>query len=55
MEMDDLILVSVGALREQAREAGVDLAPKKLGSALRPLEEGEQRVVTSGDIMKIFA
>jgi predicted TIM-barrel fold metal-dependent hydrolase len=46
---------TVGALREQARQAGVDLTPQKLGSALRPLQEGEKRVVTSGDIMKIFA
>jgi predicted TIM-barrel fold metal-dependent hydrolase len=46
---------TVGALREKARKAGVDVSPKRLGSAHKPLEEGERRVVTSGDIMKIFA
>ncbi len=45
--------LSVGALRDKAKAAGVDTTPKSSGGE-RPLEEGEQRPVTSGDIMKMF-
>lgn len=46
--------MTVGALRERARIAGVDTTPKSSGGE-RPLAEGETRPVTSGDIMKMFA
>lgn len=46
--------LTVGALREQAKKDGVDVSLKSYGGAT-PLEEGEaQRVVTSGDIAKMF-
>jgi predicted TIM-barrel fold metal-dependent hydrolase len=46
--------LTVAALRERARAAGVDIAPKSSGGA-RPLAEGEvRRPVTSGDIMAMF-
>jgi len=43
---------TVGALRQQAKH--VDTTPRP-GGGNRPIEEGETRVVTSGDIMKLFA
>jgi len=45
---------TVGALRKKAKENGVDTTPLHLGGAAKPLEEGDKRVVTSGDIMKLF-
>lgn len=45
--------MTVGALREQAKQSGVDTSPKSSGGE-RPLNEGEDRPVTSGDIMKMF-
>ena len=45
--------LTVGALRAKAKAEGVDITPKSsLGE--RPLEEGDVRPVTSGDIMKMF-
>ena len=41
--------LTVGALRAQAKAAGVDTTPQSFGGA-RPLAEGEVRRVTSGDI-----
>lgn len=43
---------TVGALREKATD--VDVTPKSQGGA-RPLEEGVERRVTSGDVVKLFA
>ncbi|MDG2003706.1 MAG: amidohydrolase family protein [Novosphingobium sp.] len=45
--------LSVGALRAKAEAAGVDTTPKSSGGA-RPLKEGEDRPVTSGDIMQMM-
>jgi len=46
--------LNVGALRAQAKAAGVDTTPKSGGGAA-PLAAGEQpRVITSGDIVKMF-
>lgn len=46
--------LTVGALRKRAAAAGVDITPKSSGGE-RPVEQGESRPVTSGDIMKMFA
>ncbi len=47
--------LTVGALRAKAKAASVDTAPRSHGGA-RPLQAGEAtRVVTSGDIVKMFA
>lgn len=47
--------LTVGALRAKAAAAKVDITPRSLGGAT-PLEPGEQpRVVTSGDIARMFA
>jgi hypothetical protein len=52
-EHHDKADLTVGALRAKAKAAGVDTTPKSsLGE--RPLEEGEVRPVTSGDIMAMF-
>ena len=45
--------VTVGALREKAKAAGVDTSMRSTGGE-RPLDEGDKRPVTSGDIMKMF-
>jgi len=45
--------LTVGALRKRAEEAGVDTTPKS-SAGERPLQEGEVRPVTSGDIMQMF-
>ena len=45
---------TVGALRAQARAAGVDTAPIRAEGAARPVDKDEHRVVTSGDIAKLF-
>ena len=46
--------LTVGALRQKAKEAGVDTTPISSGGAT-PLAEGEAvRPVTSGDIVKMF-
>lgn len=45
--------LTVGALRKRAEAAGVDTAPKSSGGE-RPLNEGEDRPVTSGDVMQMF-
>ncbi len=45
--------LTVRALRVKAKAAGVDTTPKSSGGA-RPLLEGEDRPVTSGDIMKMM-
>jgi predicted TIM-barrel fold metal-dependent hydrolase len=46
--------LTVGALRANARATGVSTAPKSSAGA-RPLDEGDNRPVTSGDIVKMFA
>jgi len=46
--------LTVGALRRKAAEAKVDVTPNSFGGE-KPLEEGEERTVTSGDIMGMFA
>jgi predicted TIM-barrel fold metal-dependent hydrolase len=47
--------LTVGALRQQAKDMGVDTTPKSSGGAA-PLAEGEApRVITSGDLMKMFS
>ena len=47
--------LTVGALRAKAAADGVDTTPRSFGGE-KPLAEGEQlRVVTSGDLMKMFA
>ncbi len=47
--------LTVGALRAKAKADGVDTTPQSFGGE-KPLAEGEQaRVVTSGDLMKMFA
>lgn len=46
---------TVAALRAQATAKGVSTAPVSFGGAARPIEKGETRVVTSGDIAKLFA
>lgn len=46
--------LTVGALRALAAAKGVDTAPVSMGGS-KPLEAGEIRPVTSGDIMKMFA
>ncbi|PEQ11841.1 amidohydrolase [Novosphingobium sp. PC22D] len=45
--------LSVGALRAKAKAAGVDTTPKS-SAGERPVEEGDSRPVTSGDIMQMF-
>lgn len=45
--------LTVRALRKKAEEVGVDTSPKSSGGE-RPLQEGEERPVTSGDIMQMF-
>ena len=45
--------VTVGALREKARLAAVDVSPKSSGGE-RPLQEGDKRPVTSGDVVAMF-
>ncbi|MBV1918749.1 MAG: amidohydrolase [Sphingomonadaceae bacterium] len=45
--------LSVGALRENAKAAGVDISPKSSGGEA-PLSEGEKRPVTSADIGAMF-
>jgi predicted TIM-barrel fold metal-dependent hydrolase len=46
--------LTVGALRAKAKADKVDITPRSFGGA-RPLEEGEKpRVVTSGDLMRMF-
>lgn len=46
--------LTVAALREQAALDGVDTTPRSSGGA-KPLSEGEaRRVVTSGDVMRMF-
>jgi predicted TIM-barrel fold metal-dependent hydrolase len=47
--------LTVGALREEAKRQGVDTTPRSSGGA-KPLAPGEKpRVVTSGDLMRMFA
>jgi len=47
--------VTVAALREQAKAMGVDVTPISSGGA-SPLAEGEKpRIITSGDLMRMFA
>ncbi len=47
--------LTVGALRAQAKADGVDVTPKSSGGAA-PLAEGETpRVITSGDLMRMFS
>ncbi len=47
--------VTVGALRARAAANGADTTPKSYGGDARPLAEGEEpRVVTSGDLFKMF-
>ncbi len=41
-------------LRERARAAGVDTSPKSSGGE-RPVEQGEKRPVTSGDIIRMMS
>jgi predicted TIM-barrel fold metal-dependent hydrolase len=45
---------TVGALRAAAKAKGVSTAPISFGGAERPVEEGVTRVVTSGDVVKLF-
>jgi hypothetical protein len=45
---------TVGALRARAKAAGVDTDPIRVGGAAKPLAEGEKRVVTSGDVARMF-
>ncbi len=45
--------LTVGALRAQAHAKGVDTSPKSSGGS-RPVEDGVQRPVTSGDLMRMF-
>jgi predicted TIM-barrel fold metal-dependent hydrolase len=46
--------LTVRALRERARAAGVDTTPKS-SAGDRPIEQGVKRPVTSGDLMRMFA
>ena len=47
--------LTVGALRAKAAADKIDVTPRSFGGA-KPLAEGETpRVVTSGDLMKMFA
>jgi predicted TIM-barrel fold metal-dependent hydrolase len=46
--------LTVGALRARAKANRVDTTPKSSGG-VRPVEEGEKRPVTSGDVMAMFA
>jgi hypothetical protein len=46
--------LTVGALREKARAEHVDTTPKSSGGD-RPVEEGVDRPITSGDLMRMFA
>jgi predicted TIM-barrel fold metal-dependent hydrolase len=46
---------TVGSLRAEAKAKGVSTAPISFGGAARPVEEGVTRVVTSGDVAKLFA
>ena len=45
--------LTVGALRARAKAAGVDTTPKSSGG-VRPQAAGEQRPITSGDVMRQF-
>jgi predicted TIM-barrel fold metal-dependent hydrolase len=45
--------LSVGGLRAKAAAKGIDITPKSHGGAA-PLSAGDERVVTSGDILKMF-
>ncbi len=46
--------LTVGALRARAKAKGVDTTPYSSDGA-RPVEEGDKRPVTSGDILTMFA
>jgi predicted TIM-barrel fold metal-dependent hydrolase len=47
---------TVGALRRKAVEQGVDVSPIRVDGAAKPLADDEaKRVVTSADVMKLFA
>ena len=46
---------TVGALRARARAAGVDTKPIRVGGAAKPLGDDEKRVVTSGDVTRLFS
>ena len=45
--------LTVGALRAKAKAKGVDVAPRSTGGA-RPVQQGVQRPVTSGDVVRMF-
>jgi predicted TIM-barrel fold metal-dependent hydrolase len=45
--------LTVGALRAKAKAKGVDVSTRSSGGE-RPVAEGEQRPVTSGDVMAMF-
>jgi predicted TIM-barrel fold metal-dependent hydrolase len=45
--------LTVGALRARARAAGVDTSPKSSGGD-RPVQQGVERPVTSGDVLRMF-
>jgi predicted TIM-barrel fold metal-dependent hydrolase len=45
---------TVGALRAAAKAKGVSTEPTSFGGAERPVEEGVTRVVTSGDVVRLF-
>ena len=45
--------LTVGALRQRAKAAGVDTSARS-SAGERPVAEGDTRPVTSGDIMKMF-
>ncbi|MFC3172757.1 amidohydrolase family protein [Novosphingobium bradum] len=45
---------TVGALRAKAKANGVSTDPIRVGGAAKPIEDGEKRVVTSGDVTKLF-
>lgn len=46
--------LTVGALRQKADEAGIDITPKSSGGD-RPVDEGTTRPITSGDLMRMFS
>ena len=46
---------TVSALRAKAKAAGVDTSYLRAEGAAKPLGEGEKRVVTSADVIKLFA
>ena len=45
--------LTVGALRAEARAKGVDTTPRSAGGA-HPEETGNQRPITSGDLMRMY-